>query len=78
MSRIVKQQILELEQPDEQILRLVAGECRTSRAQVLRWALRWYLIGGPWPPNPELRRAAVGECHVGPVGPHPSTLGGAR
>lgn len=74
--RVVKQQILELEAADEQILREIAGATRHTRAGVLRWALRWYLLGGPWAVSPEQRVAVVRECTVGPVGP-PPMRGGA-
>lgn len=74
--RVVKQQILELEAADEFILRQIAGATRQTRAGVLRWALRWYLLGGPWAESPERRVEIVKECTVGPIGP-PPMRGGA-
>lgn len=78
MARVVKQQILELEASDEAILRVMAGECGVSRAQILRWALRHYLLLGPWPKHPAQRHIFVEDLHVGPFGPKPCANGGVE
>lgn len=62
-------QILELDPADELILRQLAGACRVPRARLLRWALRWYALIGPWADTAEERSAVLDGLAIGPTGP---------
>jgi len=51
--------LLELSQPDDLLLKRIAEALDVPRVQVMRWALRFYAMAGPWPANPVRHRRNV-------------------
>lgn len=65
-----RQIMLELTEPDDQLLRRIADHLGIPRVQVLRWALRFYALSGPWPqPGPRTRITVIGRQEALTVGP---------
>lgn len=67
---MVRQTILELDQQDRDILDQLAVATGTSRAEVLRWALRFYALTGPWCATRRERLEQVGHLPPLSVGPN--------
>jgi len=61
--------IVELRPEDRVILRRIADYMDASEADVMRWALRWYALRGPWTDDVEERQIACEGCGPLCVGP---------
>ena len=58
-----------LETEDSKILEVIVATTGESRNAVLRWALRFYSLRGPWVRSKRDRIEAIGSLEHGPVGP---------
>lgn len=69
MDRNVTKLPIALDLSDRQILELLAEKTRVSRREVVRWALRFYALKGPWSKTKRDRVEAIGGLDIGSVGP---------
>lgn len=62
--------MLELADPDVQLLRCLAAEGGHTQSAILRWALRFYALKGPWNVRGQQQRREVlspfGMLNCGP------------
>lgn len=62
---------LALDEREMQVLTRLAHRLGVSRTQLLRWALRYYALTGPWHipggPGREVVIGALGPMDVGPL-----------
>lgn len=62
--------ILALNDADRTLLDAVTARLNCNRSEALRWALRWYALGGPWRgPGEPLLPPLEGQVHGLVVGP---------
>lgn len=62
--------LLQLSKEDFAILKALQARLTCSRADALRWALRWYALGGPWRhPDERLLAPLEGRASGLQVGP---------
>lgn len=67
--------ILRLDPADAALLNQLARTISTSKTNVLRWALRYYALAGPWPhPGSQARKTVVGSAPRFVVGPQHGAL----
>lgn len=55
---------MELSVEDWELLRRIADATGHSRAQIMRWALRYYAVKGNWPKNSRERLELVGGKYL--------------
>ncbi len=51
---------MELSESDCELLKSLARSTEQSKAQIVRWAVRYYAINGPWTRNRSERQELVG------------------
>lgn len=68
--------MLELVEQDRLILERLSSYLQAPRNEILRWALRWYLLDGPWPAHPTQDRSLLTD-DIGPLVVGPMRKGGA-
>ncbi|MGH3526746.1 MAG: hypothetical protein ACRDQ6_05475 [Pseudonocardiaceae bacterium] len=65
----MRQNLIELNDGDQALLEGLAQHCRVPRVEVLRWAVRFYALRGPWTRDVEDRVELIGTnglCVIGP------------
>lgn len=63
--------LVALDPADAELLEQVVFRLRAEKTTVLRWALRWYAVAGPWrQPEEHLLPAATDRMEGLIVGPH--------
>jgi hypothetical protein len=71
MAKQKKTVMLELEELDQTILAELRTGLESSGSDVLRWALRWYLLNGPkWEGQAEARSRALPRGSKLRIGPY--------
>lgn len=68
MAREVRIIQLELSEEDARLLEAVRAESGETRVGVLRWALRYYALYGPYTRSEDDRAQAIGHLRIGSVG----------
>lgn len=69
MARILQQVVVQLCPEDASIVHAIAEACGVSRTEVMRWAIRYYGIHGPWTDSTEDRLDALGGARRLVTGP---------
>ena len=60
MSREIQQVVLQLQRADMDALRAIARMVDRPRVEVIRWAIRYYALRGPWTDAQGERDEAIG------------------